>query len=129
MSMRILVTTPARIEVDQTVTRISGEATIGSFTLLPRHIDFVAALTPGLLSFESEAGDETFLAVDGGTIVKVAEAVRVSTPRAVRGDLGELDEAIRYGLLARGQQETLARTALEKIEADFVRRFVELEHE
>ena len=50
MQLRVLL--PARVLVDETVVRIVAEAENGAFGVLPRHIDFLAALQPGVLVFE-----------------------------------------------------------------------------
>jgi len=52
MNLKILL--PTEILLDEEVTKVSAEAENGSFTLLPNHIDFVTAIVPGILFFESE---------------------------------------------------------------------------
>ena len=126
--MRLQVLLPTRVEVDADVAAVTAEGAEGSFTLLARHVDLVSALGPGLLSFRTTAGDETFLAIDGGVLVKCGGDVRVSTPRAVRGALGELQQAIDEDFRRLSEHQQQARTASEKIQADFIRRFIELEH-
>ncbi len=49
--MKLKILLPTEIMLDEEVTKVTAEAGNGSFCLLPRHIDFVAALVPGLLSF------------------------------------------------------------------------------
>jgi F-type H+-transporting ATPase subunit epsilon len=96
--MRLKVLLPSEVLLDAAVTKVTAEAENGAFCLLPRHIDFVAALLPGLLSFETEDGQEEFLAVDEGILVKCGAQVLVSTRQAVRGpDLGTLRQAIGGG--------------------------------
>lgn len=124
--MKLTILTPVRVEVDQEARKVCAEGQHGAFCVLPRHVDFVAALVPGLLSFEA-GGRETFVAVDGGTAVKCGQEVRVSTPRAVRGPLGELSRAIDEEFRKLSEREAEARTALEKMRADFLRRFMELQ--
>ncbi|MRR08239.1 MAG: F0F1 ATP synthase subunit epsilon, partial [Deltaproteobacteria bacterium] len=103
------------------------EAENGSFCLLPRHIDFLAALVPGLLSFENQAGDEEFLAIDEGVLVKCGAEVMVSTRNAVRGvPLGQLREAVEKQFRVLDEREQQARTVLTKLEADLVGRFIRL---
>jgi len=41
-----------------------------SFGLLPRRLDCVAALAPGILIYEDEAEGEVYVAVDDGVLVK-----------------------------------------------------------
>ena len=54
--MQLKVLLPARVAVDEPVRKVTAQGTQGEFCLLPRHVDFVASLAPGLLSFESAAG-------------------------------------------------------------------------
>jgi F-type H+-transporting ATPase subunit epsilon len=127
--MRLRVLLPARVEVDCEVRKVSAEAEDGAFTLLPRHVDFAAALKAGLLSFLDEEGNETFLGVDGGVLVKIGSQVLVSTPRAVRGpELGRLREQIERQFEHLDEQERKARSALGRMETDFMRRLMELDH-
>ena len=63
------------------VSRIVVETPEGSFGLLPRRLDCVAALTPGILIYETEAEGESYVAVDEGVLVKSGPDVRVSVRR------------------------------------------------
>ncbi len=47
----------------QAVTKVTAEGESSAFCLLPQHIDWVAALVPGLLSFEVETGEEIFVLI------------------------------------------------------------------
>lgn len=140
--MRLKVLLPTEVLVDREVTRVIAEGENGSFCLLPRHIDFVAALVPGILCFheqEAEADEEqppdpsakvkeTFLAVDEGLLVKCGAEVLVSTRNAVGGvDLGELREAVETQYRIKDEHERVAESATAKLEAGLVRRFLELE--
>jgi F-type H+-transporting ATPase subunit epsilon len=106
---------------------VIAEAENGTFCLLPRHVDFVAALVPGLLMFVPLSGPEECLAVDEGTLVKCDTDVLVSTRHAVwGGDLGQLKQIIDAQFLRIDEREAMARAVLSKLEADTVRRFVKL---
>ena len=125
--MRLKVLLPTEILVDQKVTKVIAEAENGSFCLLPRHIDFVAALPPGILIFESAEGHEEFIAVDEGTLVKVGQEVLVSTRNAVRSsELGTLKQIVEQEFRVLDDREKMAHSASAKLEADLVRRFIEL---
>ena len=127
--MRLTVLLPTEILVDEEVAKVVAEAQNGSFCLLPRHIDFVAALVPGLLSFVKTAdGAEEFLAVDEGLLVKCGPKVLVSTRQAVRGgELGLLRETVEKTFKVLTDQEKRTRTALANLEANFIRRLLKLE--
>ncbi|MEK6238670.1 MAG: F0F1 ATP synthase subunit epsilon [Planctomycetales bacterium] len=125
MNLKILL--PHEIFLTEPATKIIAEAVNGSFCLLPRHVDFVAALAPGLLMYVNAAGEEIFLAVDQGTLVKRGDEVLVSTRDAVRGpDLGSLKEIVLERFEAIDEGERAARAAAARLEAGMVRRFMEL---
>ena len=65
--------------------RIKAEAENGWFGLLPKHIDFVTALVPGVMTFQPGGRPEEYLAIDHGILVKCGPEVSVSTRNAVRG--------------------------------------------
>ena len=126
--MKLKVVLPTEVLIDQEVTKVIAEAENGSFCLLPRHIDFVAALPPGILSFESDDDKETFLAIDEGILVKCGPEVLVSTRNAMRGpDLGQLKRTVEEQFRNLDEREKLARTTAAKLEAGFARRFMEME--
>lgn len=128
--MRLKVLLPTEVLIDQEVEKVTAEAENGSFCLLPRHIDFVAGLVPGILFFETADGKEEFLGVDEGILVKAGPEVLVSTRRAVRGPkLGTLWQRIRDEFLILDDREKKARSAASRLEADLIRRFMELGHE
>jgi len=125
--MHLKVLLPTQVLVDEPVGKVTAEGEDGGFCLLPRHVDFVSALVPGLLVFEPTAGGEQFLAIDEGTLVKCGDEVLVSTRRAVRGtDLGQLQQMVDEQFSVLDEREKAARTASAKLEADLVRRFMEL---
>ncbi len=124
--MRLKVFLPMRILVDQEVTKVVAEAEDGSFGILPRHIDFVAVLVPGVLSFESANGEE-FLATDEGVLVKCASDVMVSTRKAVRSkDLGMLKQTVEREFRTLDERERKTRSILAKLEVDFAKKFFKM---
>jgi len=127
MNLKVLL--PTEILVDEAVRKVTAEAANGSFCLLPKHIDFVAALVPGLLSFETEKeGQEVFVAVAEGVLVKSGQEVLVSVRNAARGgDLGEMRQIVEEKFKILDDKEKTARTAMARIEAGFVRRFLEVQ--
>lgn len=124
--MRLKVLLPTGVLFEGEVRKVIAEAQNGAFCLLPQHVDFTAALAPGLLSYTTADGQEAFVAVDEGVLVKRGPEVLVSTRNALRGrDLGVLQQALRTEFAARDERERQARAALAQLEADFVRRFVD----
>lgn len=125
--MRLKVLLPTEILIDAEVIKIIAEAENGSFCLLPRHIDFLAALVPGILSFVTQEGKEEFVALDEGILVKVGQEVLVSTGKGVRSsELGRLKQTVATEFRIRSEREKKALSAGARLEADIVRRFMEL---
>lgn len=123
MSVRLIV--PAGILLREKAVKITAEAANGSFCLLPRHVDFVASLVPGILAIAPVDREELFVAVDEGVLVKHGRDVRVSTWNAIQGELGELRDAVRARSAQLGEREQQARRALDRLEASLVRGIVE----
>jgi F-type H+-transporting ATPase subunit epsilon len=114
--------------VDEEVTKVVAEAENGWFCLLPRHADFIAALVPGVLVFTTISGADRLVAIDHGTLVKLGAEVLVSAWRGATGDdLATLREVVEREFLALDDRERAALSALARLEAGVVRRFVELE--
>ena len=84
--------------------RIVAQTLQGSFGLLPHRLDCAAALAPGILTYETEAEGEVYLAVDQGVLVKAGMDVLVSVRNAIGGtDLDKLHEAVKREFLERGR--------------------------
>jgi F-type H+-transporting ATPase subunit epsilon len=118
---------PAEVFLEEEVMQLTAEAENGFFTILPRHIDFVAALVPGIFSYITLDDDEYFIALDEGVLVKQGEQVLISATRAIPGDdLEELEDTVRNELMVLGENEKKARTVMARLEADTLRRFTRL---
>ena len=129
MNLKVLL--PFRIFAEITgVSRIVAETPNGSFGLLPRRLDGIAALAPGILIYEAEAEGEVYLAVDAGVLVKTGAQVLVSVRRAIRGtDLGQLRATVEREFLILDAREQQMRAVMAKLESGFLNRFVSLQHE
>jgi len=126
--VKLKILLPTEVVLEEKANKITAEAENGSFCLLENHIDFVAALVPGILSFESELGQEVFLAVDEGILVKCGAIVLVSTRRAIRAtNLETLQKTVEEEFRNLDEQEQMTRSAIAKLEASFVRGFLQME--
>jgi F-type H+-transporting ATPase subunit epsilon len=126
--MKLTILLPKETLVDREVSKVIAEAPNGFFCLLPRHVDFATAIVPGILSFTTPDGEEVFVAVDEGVLVKQSTAVLVSTLDAAMGEaLGRLEETVAQNFQKRDEQEEKALQAMSRIEAGFVRRFLDIQ--
>ncbi len=97
--------------------------------ILPHRLDCAAAVAPGILCYEAEAG-EVFLAVDQGVLVKTGMDVLISVRDAIGGgNLEQLHQAVGREFLDLDEQEQGVRSVMAKMESGFIRRFMEFDHE
>jgi F-type H+-transporting ATPase subunit epsilon len=126
VNLKVLL--PNEVFLNREVTKVMAEAENGHFCLLPRHVDFVAALVPGLLMFEDADREEHFIAIDEGALVKCGDEILVSTRSAASGgDLGELQNVVDQQFEVLDERERMARSASARLEAGLVRRFMEFD--
>jgi F-type H+-transporting ATPase subunit epsilon len=129
MTLKVLL--PFQVFAEKTgVTRIVAETREGSFGILPRRLDCVAALAPGILIYENEAEGEVYLAVDEGVLIKTGLDVLVSVRNAIAGtDLTKLRDSVEREFLNLDEREQSLRSALAKMESGFIRRLVDFQHD
>ncbi|WP_243545123.1 F0F1 ATP synthase subunit epsilon [Pseudodesulfovibrio tunisiensis] len=123
--MRFKVLLPSRVLLDEEVVQVRAEGPNGMFTLRPRHIDMASSLVAGILTFRTPDGRDHHLAMDQGIVGKQGNSVTVASRMAVRGEMGHLEEEVRRMQDAARERERGAQGAVARLEADFVRRFLE----
>jgi F-type H+-transporting ATPase subunit epsilon len=129
MNLKILV--PFAIFAEKAgVARIVAETQRGSFGLLPHRLDCVAALAPGILTYEIGTEGDVYVAVDDGVLVKTGADVLVSVRRAFAGaDLQRLRLAVEQNFVKLGDRDKRMRSVMAKLEAGLLHRLVALRHE
>jgi len=129
MNLKILL--PHQIFADKTgVSRIVAETSEGCFGLLPHRLDCVAAISPGILIYETDADGEVYVALDEGVLVKTGLDVLISVRRALVGlNLGQLRDAVEHEFLTLDEHEQSMRSVMTKLEAGFLRRFANFQNE
>jgi F-type H+-transporting ATPase subunit epsilon len=136
MQLKVLV--PSGVFADlRGVSRIVATSAAGSFALLPRRLDCVAVLVPGIFTYAVGADGvaaatgaaDVYLAVDEGVLVKTGDDVLVSVRRAIAGaTLTELRAAVTREFLTLDADERAARAAMRQLESGFIGRFAEFDH-
>ncbi len=125
-TMVLLVYSPGAEVVRTAVRKLATEGAQGAFVLLRRHIDMVTALLPGVLSYVDAEGEEHFLGIDEGTLIKCGAEVRVAVRGAfVSDDLSNLRDEVARQFLTLDDSERAARTALARLESGAIRGMAE----
>jgi F-type H+-transporting ATPase subunit epsilon len=115
--------------IENGVRRIVAQTHAGSFGLLPHRLDCVAALTPGILMYESAEQEEIYVAVDLGVLVKTGARVMVSVRRALAGkNLDRLREEVEQEFLILDEREQDLRQVMARLESRFLQRIARFEH-
>jgi F-type H+-transporting ATPase subunit epsilon len=129
--MRLEILLPSQVFARMTdVSRVVAETHEGLFGLLPRRLDCIAALTPGILIYETAADGEVYVAVDAGVLVKTGLNVLVSVRRAIAGtDLEHLRNSVEQEFLTLDEHERNVRSVSAKLEIGFLRRLANLHHD
>jgi F-type H+-transporting ATPase subunit epsilon len=129
--MNLEVLLPFRVFAEKSgITRIVADTRDGSFGLLPHRLDCVAALIPGILTYETEAKGEAYIAVDEGVLIKIGPDVLVSVRHAIGGaDLGQLRALVEREFRTLDDNERNLRSVIVKLETGFLRRFAALRQE
>jgi len=126
MDLKILL--PERTYWQGSVKKVVGEALNGFFCLLPGHVDFVTIMVPGIFFALTDEEKDIYIAINEGILIKTQNQVTLSIRNAIKGEnLGSLKKQVEENFMKINQQERGARNALQKLEADFVRRFMDIE--
>lgn len=129
MNLRILL--PFRVfSAEAGVSRIVTDTIAGSVGILPRRLDFVAAISPGILVYEIGDEGEVYVAVDQGIVIKTGFDVLVSVRNAIGGSsLSQLTETVEREFKVLNESEQNIRLAMSKMESSFIRRIAGFSHE
>ena len=126
--MQLQVLLPSKVFAQyQSVESIVLETPEGAYGLLPKRMDCVAALEPGILTYTLKGEAAKYIAVDEGIMVKKGQQVRVSVRNAHSGvDLVALKESVQTEFLSLTEQEREVRAVLARLESGFMRGFKSL---
>ncbi|MDA8329158.1 MAG: F0F1 ATP synthase subunit epsilon [Betaproteobacteria bacterium] len=129
--MNLKLSLPEMVLLDvKDVTQVIVETVRGSVGILPRRLDGVAALVPGILVYDVAAGGRQYVAVDEGILVKMDETVLISVHNALAGeDLDHLQAALLSMQMRKDTEDRDARVEMARVESGLIRRLVGLRHE
>lgn len=125
MNLKILL--PFKVFADiKNVSSIVMETSEGSYGLLPQRLDCVAALVPGIFTYETD-GTSHYVAVDNGVMVKAGAQVLVSVRNAFGGaDLGKLGDLVKKDFKSEDENQKQVNTVIAKLERGFIYSFDKL---
>lgn len=128
--IKLKILLPYRVFLEtENVEEVQAETNQGSFGLLPRRLDCVAAIAPGILAYKQN-GKTHYLAVDRGILVKTDYQVSVSVNNVVEGpDLGKLKETIKKELSLQEEREKELNSIMTRLQTGFIQKMEKLRRE
>lgn len=123
MNLKVLL--PSRIFSEtKNVIRIVAETHKGLFGILPNRLDCVAALVPGIFTYETETEGVLYIAIDEGVLIKAGAQVNISVRNAIGGaNLGTLRESVENEFKNLDEGEKNVRSVIAKLESGFIRNW------
>jgi len=126
MEMTLRISTPIGQTLEIKTSQIDFEAIDGFFTLLPKHMDMISVLKPGILSYKVN-DKKSYIACNKGVLVKKNDVVSVSTKLAILGtDLKELEEKIAVDFKEMEQERKEVNLAIAKLELGLTKGILSL---
>jgi len=119
-----------RAETIPEVLSFTGEDDSGSFGLLAHHDRFMTTLTFGLARLRLADGQQDYLGFPGGLLYFINNTLRISTRRYLRDtDVARITGALTRELLEEEQALAQTRQKLYRLEAEMLRRLVQIGRE
>ena len=126
--MQLVVATPVGVLLDIAISKITFETPNGYYTLLPRHVDFISALSAGIMTYQPENETEKYMACHQGIVVKKGDAVTLSVQDAILGTtLPELQNLIKTEFKQNEEKRKELNTAMARLELGLMRGFKQLQ--
>jgi F-type H+-transporting ATPase subunit epsilon len=123
--MRLIVTTPTEIAVDEDSIRyVRAEDRSGAFGIEPRHADLLTTVTVCVVRWRGERNVERYVAVRGGVLrVRDGKIVEIATREAVvSDDLARLRGEVLSAMLKNVEAEKSARSGALRLEHAAIRQ-------
>ncbi len=122
MLMQLKVFSPTGVVLDIPIRKIDFEGIDGYWTLLPKHVDYINALTPSIVSYTNENNEIKYMACNKGVIVKKNQDVSISTKLAILDDsLEKLQKTIEIDFKAMDEERKEVNTTMARLEIGLVK--------
>jgi F-type H+-transporting ATPase subunit epsilon len=118
--MKLKVLGPARVLLEEEVTRVLAHGREGYFCLLPRHVDYVTVLEAGPLTYDDSQGHTREFEIGESVLVKCGPDILIS-PGAGGSASNKEPMAEKEGN-ADTERQRQARRVMADMEAEFTGR-------
>ena len=127
--MQFTVHTPIGTILDLPVKKVDLEGLDGFWTLLPKHADFINALTAGIVAYTTMDDKTLYIACNKGVVVKKRQDVRISTPLAILDDnLEKLTQTISIDFKQMEEERKEVNTTMAHLEIGLIKGMQKLKN-
>lgn len=122
--MKLTVFTPLGTALKSKIKKVTIETLNGYYTLLPKHVDFAAAMRANIVVYTDDNDVEKYVACHHGIVVKKGELVTITVQDAVTGEtLDELSEVINRDFKQNDEKRKELNSAMARLELGIMRGF------
>ncbi|MDR3079052.1 MAG: hypothetical protein LBU15_03360 [Rickettsiales bacterium] len=83
--LNLRIYTPQKLFLEETITKIKISEKDCNYTILPRHIDYLSSFSRSTIGFRKLDGEEVFVWLNQGILVKCGREIQISVFSAVNG--------------------------------------------
>lgn len=112
-TIHLKVITPKKIVLEEEVASVSVPSTQGQLTILPKHTNFFALLSEGIITIKKD-NDEDYLAIGGGYVETDGKELHILVSRAYGQD--SIDENLTKNAMVNA--EKILKDSKEKPDRD-----------
>lgn len=128
--MTLKVFTPTGIALNQPIHKVDFEGLDGYWTLLPKHVDFIDALRPCIVSYTDTSDKTRYMACNRGVVVKKGNTVSISTKLAILDDdLKKLEKTIEIDFKQMEEERKEVNTTMARLEIGLAKGLQSLQKE
>ncbi len=125
--MQLTVCSPMGTVLQTEALKVTFETLNGFYTLMPKHVDFVAAMKPNIVRYTDENNNESYVACHRGIVVKKGKNVTMSVQNAVVSkSLESLSTVIKNDFKENEERRKELNLAMARLELGLVRGFSKL---
>ncbi len=125
--MILKVYSPIGVVLDVEIQKMDFEALNGYYTLMPKHVDFVTAMPPNIVKYQTTDNKNHYMACNHGILVKQGSLVSMSVQKAILNDsLDTLTDAIQNEFKKDEEERKELNTAMARLEVGLTRGFIKL---
>lgn len=84
--LNLRIYTPEKLVLEEEILKITVNGEEGSFTILPRHIDYISSFNDCIIYYTDKNEKVKFIAVNQGILTKTGRNIEISTFHIITGN-------------------------------------------